>query len=249
MEIEMTTNAPELEWRGQKVVDSTGSKVGTLDEIYFDAETDLPEWAAVTTGMFGSRLSFVPLSRATSDGEHVHVGYEKSQIKDAPTVEADGDLAPDDEQLLYRHYGIDFPEAAAPVAPSPPDATNMARDDAMTRSEEELEVSTSQQVAGKVRLRKWVDTEQATQTVSLKHETATVTREPITDANRDKALDGPEITTAEHEITLMDETPVVEKRVVAKERVQVGKETVTEDETVAADLRKERIDIDNETRR
>ena len=55
-------------------------------------------------------------------------------------------------------------------------------------------------------------------------------REPITDANRDDALAGGDLTEEEHEVTLHAEEPVVEKRVVPKERVRLDKDTVTEDE-------------------
>jgi uncharacterized protein (TIGR02271 family) len=119
----------------------------------------------------------------------------------------------------------------------------------MTRSEEELDVSTSRRTAGTARLRKFVDTENVSQTVSLERESARVTREPITGANRDAAMDGPEISTEEHEVTLTSEEPVVEKRTVAKEQVGMGKETVTEDREVSEDLRKERIDVEGDVRR
>jgi uncharacterized protein (TIGR02271 family) len=246
----MATSQHQLEWRGQKVVDPSGSKVGTLDEIYFDADTDRPEWAAVKTGMFGSHLSFVPLAGASSDGDEVRVAYEKAQIKDAPHADADEQLSSDDEDRLYRHYGVGGSEPSGEGrAPVGRDVSGPTTDEAMTRSEEELDVSTSRRTAGTARLRKFVDTENVSQTVSLERESARVTREPITGANRDAAMDGPEISTEEHEVTLTSEEPVVEKRTVAKEQVGMGKETVTEDREVSEDLRKERIDVEGDVRR
>jgi uncharacterized protein YrrD len=47
-------------WRGEKLHGAGGEKLGTIEEIYLDEETEQPEWFAVKTGLFGSRVSFVP---------------------------------------------------------------------------------------------------------------------------------------------------------------------------------------------
>jgi uncharacterized protein (TIGR02271 family) len=120
------------------------------------------------------------------------------------------------------------------------------RDEAMTRSEEELQVGTETRERGRVRLRKYVTTEQVTQTVPVQREEARVEREPITDANRDAAMAGPDISEAEHEVTLQEEQPVVEKRTVPRERVRLEKDTVTGEEQVADEVRKEQIDLDDQ---
>jgi uncharacterized protein (TIGR02271 family) len=118
----------------------------------------------------------------------------------------------------------------------------------MTRSEEELRVGTTRQERGRARLRKFVVTENVTQTVPVQREEVRVEREPITDANRDQALAGPDISEEEHEVVLHEEQPVVEKNVVPKERVRLDKETVTEEETVSDEVRKERIEADADGR-
>ena len=94
----------------------------------------------------------------------------------------------------------------------------------MTRSEEELRRRHERRETGRARLRKYVVTENVEQTVPVQREEVRVEREPITDANRDAALDGPEITEEEHEVTLHTEEPVVEKRTVPKERVRLDKD-------------------------
>ena len=123
------------------------------------------------------------------------------------------------------------------------------RDDAMTRSEEELKVGKTQRDAGTARLKKYVVTENVTQTVPVQREEVRVEREPITDANKDAALSGPEITESEHEVTLTEEQPVVEKRTVPKERVRLSKDTHTEEEQVSEQVRKEQIDTDGDVPR
>ena len=114
----------------------------------------------------------------------------------------------------------------------------------MTRSEEELRVGTQQREAGRARLHKYVVTEQVTQTVPVSHEEVRVEREPITEGNRDQALSGSDISEEEHEVVLHAEEPVVEKRAVAKERVRLDTETVTEDREISEEVRKEQIEAD-----
>ena len=127
------------------------------------------------------------------------------------------------------------------------DTSGLTTDDAMTRSEEQLHVGTEKVQTGTARLRKRIVTEQVSATVPVSHETATVTREPITEANRPKAMDGPSLSEEEHEVTLMKETPVVAKETVAVERVRLGVDTVTEEQTVTEQVRKEQIDVDEPT--
>ncbi|MET3932745.1 PRC and DUF2382 domain-containing protein [Arthrobacter sp. OAP107] len=131
------------------------------------------------------------------------------------------------------------------------DTSGPTTDDAMTRSEEQLNVGTERQATGRARLRKYVATENVTQTVPVQREEVRIEREPITDANRDAALSGPELSEEEHEVTLHEERPVVEKETVPVERVRLDKDTVTDEETVTEEVRKERIETDgiDETRR
>ena len=94
-----------LDWRGRTVVDRDGDKIGKFDELYLD-DADNPAWAAVTTGLFGMRQTFVPLSEARADGDVLQVPFGKDLVKDAPNVDPDTQLSPDEEELLYRHYGV-----------------------------------------------------------------------------------------------------------------------------------------------
>jgi uncharacterized protein (TIGR02271 family) len=263
-------------WIGHDLIDEGGSTIGRIDDIYVDEETRKPEWVAVTTGMFGSRVSFVPLEGLSSDGESLISPWDKAKVKDAPHAEPDGNLSQDEEAALYRHYGFGYGEnrsdtglpeggtgqVAGGVGDTEgPDTARMATeardtghdtsgpttDDAMTRSEEELNVGTTEREAGRVRLRKWIETDQQTVTVPVRKEKVQVIREPITDANIGKAMDGPDLSEEEHEIVLTEEEVVVDKKVVPKERVHLDKDVVVEDEQVSAELRKERIETEGDT--
>ena len=117
-------------------------------------------------------------------------------------------------------------------------------DDAMTRSEQRLVAGTEVYETGRARLRKYVVTEHESVQVPVSHEEVRLEREPITDANIDQALSGPDISEEEHEVTLRAERPVVDTEAVPVERVRLGKETVTDTETVSGEVRKEQIEFD-----
>ena len=250
------------EWRGSDVVDRDGDKIGKLEEIYLDDQTGKPEWALVKTGMFGGRGSFVPLAQAQQQGDAITVPYEKDQVKDAPNIDGDERLSQQEEAELYRFYGLDYgeshsdsglPEGHADTTETAvggpgQDTSGPNTDSAMTRSEEELAVGKTQREAGRVRLRKYVVTEEVQQTVPVQREEVRVEREPITEANAGEAMDGPAISDEEHEVTLMEEQVVTEKRAVPKERVRLEKDTVTEEQSVTDEVRKERIDVDGDAR-
>jgi uncharacterized protein (TIGR02271 family) len=236
-------------WEGRTLVDRDGGRVGSIDAIYLDDRTGQPEWALVNTGLFGTKSSFVPLAQATQTGDDIVVPYDKQLVKDAPRVDPDGQLSEAEERQLWRHYGLDYDRTTRRRA-SGRDAvgrdTSQSTDDAMTRSEEELRVGTTERERGRVRLRKYVTTEQVQQTIPVRREKARVEREPITDANLDAATSGPDISEEEHEVILREEEPVVEKRVVPRERVRLDKDTVTDQERVAEEVRKEQIEVQGE---
>src|SRR5215212_6150648 len=122
------------------------------------------------------------------------------------------------------------------------DVSGSASDDATTRSEEQLRVGTASPERG--RLRKYVVTEEVQHTVPVRREEVRVEREPVIDSNVDRPTDGPAISDEEHEMVLYEEEVVTEKRVVPKERIRLTKDTVTGEQQVADEVRKEQIDVD-----
>jgi uncharacterized protein (TIGR02271 family) len=245
-----------LALRGQDLIGRDGENLGTIEEIYLDTETNQPEWALVSTGLFGTKQSFVPISGASRTGDGVTVPFDKATVKNAPKIDPDGRLSESEEQQLYRHYGLDYGGASGSgTSDRGDDARNHdalgrdisgpTTDDAMTRSEEELRVGTVDREAGGARLRKYVVEDEVTRTVPVRREEVRVEREPITDANMDEAMAGPEISEEEHEVVLHEEEPVAEKRTVPKERVRLDKDAHTEEREVSETLRKEEIDVDD----
>jgi sporulation protein YlmC with PRC-barrel domain len=102
----VTTLQETQTWKGRKVVDADGDKIGTIEEIFLDRHTGEPAWATVKTGLFGLKSSFVPLAGAQPmDDDELRIPIDKQLVKDAPKVEADGELTPEEERRLWQHYG------------------------------------------------------------------------------------------------------------------------------------------------
>jgi uncharacterized protein (TIGR02271 family) len=250
---------------GQDVYDESGSKIGSASEVYLDDETGQPEWLTVRTGLFGTKESFVPIRDADLTNDGLRVPVSKDRVKDAPKIDTDGHLSPQEEQELYRYYGLGADTTTTTnttgvagtqtTGVAQTDTTNVhgtvgrdtsgpTTDNAMTRSEERLSVGTRTEEVGRARLRKYVVSENVTETVPVSREEVRIEREPITDANIGNAMDGPAISEEEHEVVLHAERPVVAKEAVPVERVRLDTETVTDQETVNETVRKEQIEME-----
>jgi uncharacterized protein (TIGR02271 family) len=296
--------------RDGNVISSSGDKIGSIGQIYVDDQTGDPTFVTANTGLFGMKQSFVPLQGARVQDGDLIVDYDKDTVKDAPRIDDDGSLTPEEEDQLYTYYGLggagtttDGYDTTGYAAGTTTDtgyaadtdtattteagyagttttdtgtttaagyagATDTAaganydvgadrggdtdtgtgrgtvRDDAMTLSEERVNIGTRTEETGRARLRKYVVTENVTQTVPVQREEVRLEREPITDENVGDAGSGPDFTESEHEVTLTEERPVVEKEAVPVERVRLATDTVTDDVTVSEDVRKEEVDSD-----
>jgi uncharacterized protein (TIGR02271 family) len=225
----------------------------------------------------------VPLQEASFDGKNLQVGYSKDYVKDAPRVDADGELNEAETSNLYDYYHLGgnatgqstdtvtggvgqgeydpngYDDGQTPVTPREGstgsydrttegrDTSGATTDDAMTRSEERLHVGTKTAESGRVKLRKHIVTEQQTVTVPVSHDEVTITREPITADNMGEAMAGGDLTEEEHEIVLTEDQVVTSKETVPVERIKLGTETVTEQQQVTEDVRKEQIELDDPT--
>ncbi|AGL15982.1 PRC and DUF2382 domain-containing protein [Actinoplanes sp. N902-109] len=274
------------------VYDADGDKIGSVGQVFLDAQSGEPEWVTVKTGLFGTKETFVPLQRADVSGDRITVPVDKATVKDAPRIDTDSALTYAEEDELYRYYGLtsdtsgsgsnayegntgakgreytenrtgqtgtegrseSFDNRAAGSygkqtsehsRHSEERDSGLGGSDAMTRSEERLVADTQREEAGRARLRKYVVTEEQQVKVPVSREEVRLEREPITEANRGDAFDGPSITESEHEVTLHAERPVVNTEAVPVERVRLGKETVRDEETVTGQVRKEQIDFDD----
>lgn len=248
------TDDRPVDWRGCGLVGLDGGEIGRIREMYLDVATDRPKWAVVDAGDEPDTHRFVPLAEATRRGEVVVVPYTRQHVLDAPRLPVDDRLAEPEQRLLQDHYQAATPligqadseatAAGGPTDPGEPEA-------AMTRSEEELFVSTRKEPIGRARLRKVVVTEEVTVTVPVRREEVWLEQMPASEEDHAEALEEPEMDTDPdmtlYELTLYEEVPVVEKRVVPRERVRLVKTFTTEELAVSEELRKERVELDDDT--
>lgn len=262
--------APER-YLGRNAVDREGNKIGSVGQVYLNDESGQPDWITVNTGLFGMKENFAPLAGSSFNGDDdLVLPFGKDVVKDAPDVADSSHLDADEQESLYAYYqqyltgGASHDDLGTRAHAGAVDSDTSVRtsavdstvghdtsgpitDEAMTRSEEHLSVGTQRVEAGRARLRKFVVTEQQTVTVPVSHEEVRVEREAITDANRGEALDGPQISEEEHEVVLHAERPVVRTEAVPVERVRLGTETVTENQSVTGEVRKEQIEVHDDT--
>lgn len=231
---------------GKTAYDPSGQKIGKVGQVFVDEATGRPEWLTVKTGLFGMRESFVPLATAhVRSDQEVEIEVDKDTVMQAPNVDPDQELTQEDEARLYQHYGLAYGEQRSPSG-LPEGEESGRTDEAMTRSEERIRVGTAEQPVGRARLHKYVVTEPVQETVQVRREEARIEYEPVTDANREAAMSGSDITEAEHEVTLHAERPVVEKKVEPVERVRLTTDEVVEEETVSEEVRRERIEAEGD---
>lgn len=263
--------------------DTEGQKLGSVGQVYLDDQTERPSWVSISTGLFGTNETLVPLEGHRWDGDKLVVAYSKDVVKDAPNIDADAHISEQEEQELYRYYeghgyattdrrdavtndrrddvaGVAGTAGVAGVAGrdrrddvadrdfADRDVTDRDRrnDDttSMTRSEERLNVGTETVETGRARLRKYTTTETETVSVPVTKEKLVVERTAVDGrpSKGGKIGEGDDV----EEITLREERPVVSKETVDVEEVRVGKETVTEQQQVTDEVRKEHIEVEGE---
>ena len=256
------------DWIGRTVYDRSGDKVGSITDIFYDDRTGRPEWLTVSTGWFGTKEQFVPISGSTAYGDDIRVDYDTQLVKDAPSIDTgDAHLSEDEEARLYSHYGfgtegadvdtlygdrdradegyeyydrrdagIDRTDTAVDV-----DTTDSGQSASTVLHEEEVSVDKTQRTAGRARLHKYVVTEDVNVTVPVKKQVARLVREPIAGETAGGIGD---IGETVEEVTLMEEEIDVSKRTVARERVGLEVDEVTEQRQVNETVRKEEIDVE-----
>ncbi|MEO3868019.1 PRC and DUF2382 domain-containing protein [Nonomuraea sp. B12E4] len=255
------------------MVGSDGEPIGKVGQVYLNDRTGEPEWVTVRTGFFGMKQTFVPLANARRSGEEIRVPFDREMIRGAPNIDVDGRLSLQEEADLYRYYGMrasgvpqqrageprtrgpytgeQFEERPAPgerieersVPGRPLGGLADERDIEMTVSEERLRIGKESRETGRVRLHKYVETEHVTERIPLTHEELVIEREPISDGETAAPR---EICEEERQMILHEERPVVGKETRPVERVHIHKRDVHREETVEGQVRRERLEIDEE---
>ena len=259
-------------WGGHDLVDRDGVKAGSIVDLYIDEQTKQPTWGLVRTGLLGSRQTLVPLGQATvplavivSGAGSVQVPFESAAILDAPSVAVGEEISEATAIALRRYYGLGDPPAPAEGDHGPSDTESLdagaepaAKTTAamtspstepsgtMIRSEEELRVLLRRR-ARRVRVQRYVVTDYVTTTIPVRREELRLVEALVDEASRTgtPALPGG----ASWEMVLHQEEPVVSKQVVARERVRLHVQTITEHRRISGEVRKERIQVDDSSQR
>jgi len=109
-----TTEAPPVmhrdlgEWRGRDLIDRNGERIGKLEDVYFDVESDEPQFGTVKEGWIGRHLTFVPLVGVTIGPDSLQLAVSKEQVKSAPNIVEGHEFSPAEESALYHHYELNY---------------------------------------------------------------------------------------------------------------------------------------------
>jgi stress response protein YsnF len=236
---------------------SDGGKLGTIEAFFADDRTGAPTWVSISTGLFGTRHSVVPVADAAFADGSLRIPVTADAVKSAPPMEGEH-LGPAEEDALRRHYGMvgaapvgtdDRQVGTGPRHAAPVDTDERPSDGAMTRSEEQLRVGTERVATTRARLVKYVVTEDVQITVPIRREEIRVEQVPL------DAVDEPgdslvpaetedETAGLPAEIVLHTERPVVSVEVVPVERVRLRVDVVEGQEQVTQQVQRERIVVD-----
>lgn len=100
--------------------DSTGTKVGSVRQVYVDDASGKLTFATVSTGIF-SADAIVPLHGARLLDSELHLDHTRSVIRDSPRPDNTEDaLTPDQEVKLLEYYGIEAPQRGRDTAATKP---------------------------------------------------------------------------------------------------------------------------------
>ncbi len=120
----MANDTEMLAWRGQTVHDASGDKIGQIEEIYLDTETERPEWAQVDVAGLTAGKAFMPLQGVTDQGGRLTAPFAKAQVKGAPQPSVADELSQQDEAASTLTTGSPTssraPTAACRAAPPAP---------------------------------------------------------------------------------------------------------------------------------
>jgi uncharacterized protein (TIGR02271 family) len=260
---------PEERYANYAIYDQHGESIGPLHDLFVD-ELDEPEYIGVGTGLPANQSVLVPAEVVVFDDalRRIVVSRPRSVVETGPSLGYDEEVTRELERRIRLHYGLEItgdPEYGSGrsshlgVVPEPPVVTDAApaapgrEEDDVTvqRSEEELRVETREHEAGRMRVRKRVRVDRERIEVPKKRVEVTVERVPVNDSTPVEGgiAASPEIAEDEIVIPIVEEEVVVEKRAVVKEEIHIHKEVVEDVEVVEEDVRKEEVEIDDQTHR
>ncbi|MDP9480916.1 MAG: PRC and DUF2382 domain-containing protein [Actinomycetota bacterium] len=230
---------------GYEVYDQAGEKIGEVDDLFVD-ENDQPEYIGVKMGFLGMSSTLIPMEICTVDeaGQRINVATDKETAKNGPTFDDDRDITPEYENEVYSYYGLQRTETTEERGAYGAYQGETTDEDELRvqRTEEELRAGTREREAGGVQVRKRVRTDREQVEVPTRREEVTVDRVPVEGEASEAEIGEDEV-----RVPVTEEEAVVEKRPVAKEEVRIRKDVVEDTETVEEDVRREEVEVDDDT--
>jgi uncharacterized protein (TIGR02271 family) len=257
---------PEERYADYEVYDQHGQRIGPISDLFVD-DTEEPEYVGVEPGTITDRSVLVPAEVITIDNElrRMVVSRPITVVETAPSLGYDDEVTPDFERRVRLHYALpiagETEGTATPIVPAEPVETGSGetvsgvteREDEVRvrRSEEEILVGRREREAGTMRIRKRVRTETEHLEIPKKRVEVTVERVPVEEgrSGEEGITATPQIEEEEIVVPVVEEEIVIEKRPVVKEEVRIRKRVVEDVEVVEEDVRKEEIEIDDQTHR
>src|SRR5215210_4560584 len=243
--------AIEDRFAGYTVYDQNYEKIGKVDDLFVD-ESDQPEYIGVKMGFLGTHSTLIPLdvARVNDERQLIEVAAEKETAKNGPTFDDDREITPEFENEVYAYYGLQPSSeqgGSYEAYQGEETASDVREEDELRvqRTEEELAAGTREREAGQVNVRKRVRTDREHIEVPTRHEEVSVERVPVSEGEATEAQIGED----EVRVPLTEEEVVVEKRPVAKEEVRIRKDVVEDTEVIEEDVRREEIDVDDQSTR
>jgi PRC-barrel domain len=97
------------DWRGHDVIDLDGAKLGPLEDVFYDVESDDPVFLLVKIGnLLSKKLALIAVAGSSVTPNHLRVNARKAEVKDAPTYDPELELTTDQEAGAYQYYGLAY---------------------------------------------------------------------------------------------------------------------------------------------
>jgi uncharacterized protein (TIGR02271 family) len=243
-------SAVEDQYAGYTVYDQSDQKIGKVDDLFVD-ENDQPEYIGVKMGFLGTSSTLIPFQMASVDDSRqaIVVSADKDTAKNGPAFDDDREITPEFENEVYSYYGLQqasgsTESGAYETYQSETTASDVRDEDELRvqRTEEELVAGTREVEAGAMKVRKRVRTDREQIEVPTRREEVSVERVPVSGEASEAEIGEDEVV-----VPVTEEEVVVGKRAVAKEEVRIKKDVVEDTEVVEEDVRREEIDIADET--
>lgn len=232
---------------GRHAYAHNGEKVGTVRDLLTDDSGRTRYFVLDVGSWFSTKEVMVPVGAARIEDDGIYFDQlTKDQVKDMSTYTAGQDYTYDNQVEDVRVlYGADKAQQQ-----STPGEFVYRDDDDTYRTpqrlqllEERLQVNKDRYVAGQVEIGKHVETRTENVTVGLEREEIVIERRPVSEA---RPVDG-SVTLGEGtetvRVDLEAERADVSKQAYVTEEVEIGKRTVTEQQTVTETVGREVLDV------